>query len=550
MAKPGLKAPGASRGRWRDEGRQARRDAQQRATTGGGGGGGGGNVEAWPVHHNKQTFWPPDGLPVPHADGTEGKFVLTGREMFLRKGSDQLVILPGIHRFAYGHGPQKFMDRTVLPRMLQSAKTTTDRLAAQHYECTFDGDLRASDHGDVHEALEDGWQPHSEWEEGPGDDGLGEFTLPDGHFTTKVIGSADGYTVQPPRALRYPDPDTYGPYETAEEACWVAEGMNRQAKSCGFCAQKQLEWVDRWDKDDSLVYDPRQTVFLVMFSLRWLYGESNADEKKAGYYKFSPNADDEPEGSDRAVREGWGWLRSWPKKTNKGSSYRTFEEYAKYQADLACTCSNCLTENGGRAGRRDHDIAISSFCCEHCGGELLSARTLAPAPNFRAVAPDDNGNVKWAAAGLFQLFNEYEDTCPHCKATTYGEPSLECSSCDNPMPIMPHQVLTQYSRDMDGGYYKFEMVEAEDGRIFYDDWSHLAATAGGDVADKEGNTIISDDLQEILAPAFDALVNNTFVEEYFDPTKSKSLAQLTPRQQCRLIGSEVFEEQGGHAEKR
>ena len=544
-----LKAGGAARrGGWRDQTRERREEAQRRSASNkpSGSGGGGSNIEVWPVQHNGASFWPPDGLPMPSAQN-EGQTVLHGTESWLRKGESDLVILAGAHKFCYGHGPQRFQDISALPRLLQfRANKNRDSLKSAFYGCTFDANATAGGFSTYAEAEAAGWHPSEGWQERDG----GGYLLPGGYFSVEVEETADGIMVHMPPAHRHPSEGDYGPFASMEEAMWRAESSALQARSCGFCAQSQLEYVERWGRDDTLVYDGRETLMILSFDLRWLFGTPGSGDK-AGYYKMDPDAYAEPEGSDRAVRSGWGWLRTYPRKTNKGSSYRTYEEYAKYVAELACTCTNCLGEHGERKGRRDHDIAVMQFVCEHCGTDLVDERYLRSAPQFRAPDRDDDGVEDWTTAGLFQLLNEFECGCPHCGKHTIGYAELECSSCDSPKPMMPWETLTRRERDSEGGFYFFTQVQDPDtGRIYHPDWSHLPAVVNGPLVDRDGNQVLPSNLGDVLAPALEHAALGTFVEEYLDPTKSSSYPQLTPRQQAQLIGSPVFGEPDSGYEDR
>ncbi len=543
-----LKAGGAARrGGWRDQTRERRQEAQRRAASNkAGGGGGGSDIEVWPVQHNGAGFWPPNGLPMPNAQ-KEGETVLHGSESWLRKGESDLVILAGAHKFCYGHAPQRFQDISALPKLLQfRANKNRDALKSAHYACTFDANATAGGFASYEEAESAGWQPAEGWQDREG----GGYLLPGGYFSVEVEETADGVLVHMPPAHRHVSEADYGPFGSLEEAMWRAESAVLQAKSCAFCAQSQLEYVERWGRDDKLVWDGRETLMIVGFDLRWLFGEQGKGDK-AGYYRMDPDAYTEPEGSDRAVRSGWGWLRTYPRKSNKSSSYRTYEEYAKYVAELAGTCTNCLGDHGERKGRRDHDIAVTHFVCEHCGGDLVDERHLRSAPQFRAPDRDEDGVEDWTTAGLFQLLNEFECDCPHCGKHTIGHAELECSSCDNPTPMMPWETMTRRERDSEGGFYFFTQVQDPDtGRIYYPDWSHMQAVANGPLRDRDGKEVLSSNLQDVLAPALEHAANGTFIEQYLDPTNSANYPQLTPRQQAKLIGSPVFGEPNDGYEDR
>jgi hypothetical protein len=474
-------------------------------------------------------------MPSAKAEGV----VLHGSESWLRKGDSDLVILMGAHKFCYGHAPQRFQDITALPKLLQiRASKDRDSLNNTYYNCTFDGQLTAGGFSSHKEAKAAGWRPSEGW--ATSEDGY--IYLPGGYFSVQVEETAEGALVLMPPAHRHVSEGDYGPFKSREEAMWHAESAVLQAKSCAFCAQSQLEYVERWGKEDKLVWDGRETLMIVGFDLRWLFGAPGKDDK-AGYYRRDPDAGAEPEGSDRAVRAGWGWLRTYPRKSNKSSSYRTYEEYARYCAQLAATCTNCLGSHGERRGRRDHDIAVTHFVCEHCGGDLVEDRVLRSAPQFRSPDRDEDGVEDWATAGLFQLLNEFECDCPHCGKHAIGHAELECSSCDTPTPMMPWETLTRRHRDSEGGFYFFTQEEDPDtGRIYHPDWSHLPAVVNGPLLNQEGQTVLPSNLHEVLAPALAHATRGTLIEQYLDPTKSANYPQLTPRQQAQLIGSPVFKD--------
>lgn len=456
-----------------------------------------------------------------------------GSELRLRKGESELVILAGAHRFCFGHAPKRFEDISVLPRELQCrANEHRDALKSAHYACTFDANATAGGFASYEEAESAGWQPAEGWQDREG----GCYLLPGGYFSVGVEETADGVLVDMPLAHRHVTEEDYGRFGSLEEAMWRAESAVLQAKSCAFCAQSQLQYAERWGLDHKLVLDGRETVMIVGFNLGLLFGEQSKGDK-AGYDRMDPDADAEPDGCDRAVRSGWAWLRTYPRKGSRSASYRTYEGYGRYVAELAGTCTNCLGDHGERRGRRDHDIAVTHIVCEHCGGDLVDEQHLRSAPPFRAPDRAGDGIKDWTTAGRFQLLHEFECDCPHCAKQAVGHPKLECSSCELPTPMRPWETLTRLERDSEEGFYLFtQLQDPETGRIYYPDWSHVQ----GPLRAEDRAELLPSNLQDVLAPALEHAANGTFIERYLDPTKWTGYPQLTPRQQAQLIGSPVF----------
>lgn len=527
--------------------RANKRSQERKAKAAARGGSNDNRTWAEPMELAGRTFFVPDTIP---GKDKEGNTVLNGDSFYLKDEGTSMpsILMPDAAlQYVYTHSVQNFEDLRVLPRNLSRPGSTAYKWAK--YLCTHDDDVLDVDMSE--------YQPSSAWD--------GDVLCEDEYYITGITRSRDGWKLDLPDTFQFKRDWEDLLFESKMEAQAHAEAALASARSCVFCAQSAHDFAN--GVRDSAVWGRRELALIPLFSLQWMIGEEGNRGDRWFFKTDYKNPDVEPAEDDVAIRRGWGWLETSLDKSSRSSFWKTFEEYQRYICELGSTCSNCLDEHGGIRSKNDHRvdvIALMSSAVEPDLELMDTYRTLAVngasakeleefneplgivygyhdlqrRKEFRPVEADpDTGEVDLSKAGIFQLMTSFVE-CPHTGEDVVLVPIHACSSCENPTPIMPHQVLTEITKDS-GGFYTFAtIVDEESGRMFWPDFTELVGVHGDDVS-----------VQDILQGGIDALTAGQF-PNYLNASEGGKYPELSPEAQAKLIGAEIANLRSKHGAER
>lgn len=534
--------------------RRAKKKRDRRGRRGGGGGGGGGgqySIIEISVGGKTYKFYTPYG--VPNAEGSFEPY-----ELWIPDGVTVRCLLLGGAQFHPTHSMRRVVDAEALHSSHRKKAREPWKLT---WLCTDDEDAGPSP---------EGYEPSPKWMESE-EDGKRTWVLSASELVyVEITEVKDGYIIEPPYVYAH-DLSAYDGvvYPDLYEAQFHAERCLARTESCGFCAQAELEYQENADKDEQTVWAAQDQMFIPLFCLDWLKGEPSEDSRKpTGKFRFPEERDWKPsrDGSEFGIRRGYTFIVT--PYTGKGSRALTAAKFDEYDASLFGICCNCLDEHGARkpsfkqGGARviPHKIFVTEVTCSVTGERLRGEIDAAEAWDLHMnwFEQCDNLTLTEILRGApmpekaedgektyYDLLDEWAENpdieVDEEEEVVYTRPilHLECSTCEQPTPLLRHQVITELTKDP-GGYVVPSLFAARNGQIFHKDFSEIPGIY------PEGPSV-----EELTGGGAQAAREGKF-EEFWPITakNTPALVRYSAQDALRVVGSDLFDYGQKYGERR
>ena len=434
------------------------------------------------------VFWPPPTSPV---------YWVEPRQSILMR------FQPAAFSFTTTlYGVRECADPCMLPRWMQ------DFAVNRQYISSFNPEICA---------MGANWTPDSRWkfEE---DTEIGSLTK--GQLTIKIRRTESGWQLlEAPNA--YPgDHFDWGPFASRESTARLEDLQFIVEIFFERCMSDPMGTIAALDSDRP--YKERRVwrkdiCILPGYCLAWAQYMSNPRDD-VGRMSKPDRPLRKPRGTDPSVRMGMSWLECTAIPSGKG--YETWLNFINYALSIWRLCRTC-GESPGHSWDSHPRISIKGgLTCRGCKEVLIDFDGEPMDGKFLTGMPEEDLIV--------MLYDPHMCGCGHYAVPQF---ELECSGgCDAPKPSELDQVITRAINT--GDAWTFEVFRPDVMPTMYPDWSKTPATypLGAGVF---GPPVSVED-------GYDPL---------FNPLETEYYPYLTPIEQVRFLGTDLFNFTNEAAEK-